>query len=795
MSQTHAFINGEVEPGIPVGSNSVELERRNQELASLLENHRQANEQLQYQLQELKAKINRTQREFERERQDLHEKSHRDQASLKDQLQVHIQTIGILVAEKTELQSSLSQSQQTAKQKAVEIEELQGRLRASRQRVSDLEKEISTLSSSSQQLEKSSKESSKEVDRLKLDLYKLSKSNEELKHQNSELAEKLNKKLVECQDLEKELSDVSSKLAMTELHVQQISSSDCLENSQQIEELHHIKINLEKKVAEYKESFEKLTKEKDQMSQHYQDYTQKLSQELTSVRDELKQAMTERDGLAKEKSLLSERLELLEEGQKVFQLQNDKTEELSQRIERLCEENDKLKKDIDSQVRDNTHISQLLEEREAKLEELEVAIARREETHVDNVQLLEKIQSEKVAASRAMVQNKQLKQQLEELQNGLVKVNNDKLELTEQLHHEQHISRELGQRLAEQEEEVSELRNQLKNMGHSSSAEPSEHQHDKVRCYEVEGHLTGSRQEELTKAQETVDTLLAQNSELRMALARQAEYLFNSTNNEISVDKETDRKNDLVATLSASVKQLEMERDYLLHQMKNQQTQRDDLKSQLTNLNSISSTNEGDIILKEDHESLKNSMKQLEGKFKKTMDQIAELSDQKQQLEHLVTQLQGETDTIADYITLYQVQRGIMRKRAAEKDEYIAQLARDREEMKARLSELQNLVMRLLEEKTHLYGIHPEPCNHPGPAVVNGNSTEVDETEPAENIEEVPVSDRTVIVDDHSQKTDNQTAQKIMDLFTEIESSNLIEKPVPDTFHPCPVCSGRLLTV
>ncbi|XP_076352139.1 golgin subfamily A member 2-like isoform X2 [Tachypleus tridentatus] len=722
MSQTHAFINGEVEPGIPVGSNSVELERRNQELASLLENHRQANEQLQYQLQELKAKINRTQREFERERQDLHEKSHRDQASLKDQLQVHIQTIGILVAEKTELQSSLSQSQQTAKQKAVEIEELQGRLRASRQRVSDLEKEISTLSSSSQQLEKSSKESSKEVDRLKLDLYKLSKSNEELKHQNSELAEKLNKKLVECQDLEKELSDVSSKLAMTELHVQQISSSDCLENSQQIEELHHIKINLEKKVAEYKESFEKLTKEKDQMSQHYQDYTQKLSQELTSVRDELKQAMTERDGLAKEKSLLSERLELLEEGQKVFQLQNDKTEELSQRIERLCEENDKLKKDIDSQ-------------------------------------------------------------------------NNDKLELTEQLHHEQHISRELGQRLAEQEEEVSELRNQLKNMGHSSSAEPSEHQHDKVRCYEVEGHLTGSRQEELTKAQETVDTLLAQNSELRMALARQAEYLFNSTNNEISVDKETDRKNDLVATLSASVKQLEMERDYLLHQMKNQQTQRDDLKSQLTNLNSISSTNEGDIILKEDHESLKNSMKQLEGKFKKTMDQIAELSDQKQQLEHLVTQLQGETDTIADYITLYQVQRGIMRKRAAEKDEYIAQLARDREEMKARLSELQNLVMRLLEEKTHLYGIHPEPCNHPGPAVVNGNSTEVDETEPAENIEEVPVSDRTVIVDDHSQKTDNQTAQKIMDLFTEIESSNLIEKPVPDTFHPCPVCSGRLLTV
>ncbi|XP_022256148.1 golgin subfamily A member 2-like [Limulus polyphemus] len=729
MSQTHAFINGEIEPGMPVGSDSVELERRNQELANLLESHRQANEQLQYQLQELKAKINRTQREFERERQDLQEKAHRDQASLKDQLQVHIQTIGILVAEKTELQSSLSQSQQTAKQKAVEIEELQGRLRASRQRVSDLEKEISNVSSSSQQLEKSSKESSKEVDRLKLELYKLSKSNEELKQQNSELAEKLNKKLVECQDREKELADVSSKLAMAELHVQQISSSDCSENTQQLEELHHIKLNLEKKVAEYKESFERLTKDKDQMSQHYQDYTQKLSQELTSVRDELKQAMTERDGLAKEKSSLSERLEILEEAQKVFQSKNQKFEELSQRMESLCEENEKLKKEIDSQASDNTRISQLLVERETHLEELQAALARQEETYVDKFQLLEKMQSEKVAASRAMVQNKQLKQQLEELQDGLVKVNNDKLELTEQLHHEQHISKELGQRLTDQEEELSELRNQVTNKSLA----------------------------------ERIDTLLTQNSELRMALARQAEDLVNSTNNETSVDKETDRKNDLVTSLSASVKQLEMERDYLLHEMKDQQTQRDDLKSQLTNLNSITSTS-GDIVLKEDHESLKNSMKQLEEKFKKTMDQIAELSDQKQQLEHLVTQLQGETDTI--------------------------------EEMKTRLSELQNLVMRLLEERRHLHGNPLELCNHSGQAAVevNGNGTE-DETEPSENIKNVPVDDGTVIVDDHVQKSDDQTAKKIMDLFTEIESSNLIEKPVPDTFHPCPVCSGRLLTV
>lgn len=39
------------------------------------------------------------------------------------------------------------------------------------------------------------------------------------------------------------------------------------------------------------------------------------------------------------------------------------------------------------------------------------------------------------------------------------------------------------------------------------------------------------------------------------------------------------------------------------------------------------------------------------------------------------------------------------------------------------------------------------------------------------------------------------TAKKIMDLLTEIETTNLVEKPVLDSFHPCPVCSGRLITV
>lgn len=43
------------------------------------------------------------------------------------------------------------------------------------------------------------------------------------------------------------------------------------------------------------------------------------------------------------------------------------------------------------------------------------------------------------------------------------------------------------------------------------------------------------------------------------------------------------------------------------------------------------------------------AMIKLEEKFKNKMQEVAELEDEKQRLEHLVLQLQGETETIGGY--------------------------------------------------------------------------------------------------------------------------------------------------
>ena len=64
----------------------------------------------------------------------------------------------------------------------------------------------------------------------------------------------------------------------------------------------------------------------------------------------------------------------------------------------------------------------LLEEKEGAISELESRVSELGAEAGDRTQLLESVQSDKTALSRALTQNKDLKQQLAELQNGFVKM-------------------------------------------------------------------------------------------------------------------------------------------------------------------------------------------------------------------------------------------------------------------------------------------------------------------------------------------------------------------------------------
>ena len=64
----------------------------------------------------------------------------------------------------------------------------------------------------------------------------------------------------------------------------------------------------------------------------------------------------------------------------------------------------------------------LMEEKEERISDLEGSLSQLKKEAEDMTQLLEGVQNDKTALSRALTQNKDLKQQLVELQNGFVKM-------------------------------------------------------------------------------------------------------------------------------------------------------------------------------------------------------------------------------------------------------------------------------------------------------------------------------------------------------------------------------------
>ncbi|CAF4404393.1 unnamed protein product, partial [Adineta steineri] len=102
----------------------------------LIENQKQQRLRLEDQRQyggdsSMSGRSSRAQSDVDLVRQIEH-KYRRDFEHLQEQLEIHVQTIGILVAEKTDLSAKLSQSVKQYERKQGEIDEIQGRLKASR---------------------------------------------------------------------------------------------------------------------------------------------------------------------------------------------------------------------------------------------------------------------------------------------------------------------------------------------------------------------------------------------------------------------------------------------------------------------------------------------------------------------------------------------------------------------------------------------------------------------------------------------------------------------------------------
>ncbi|XP_031457492.1 golgin subfamily A member 2 isoform X5 [Phasianus colchicus] len=720
--------------------------------------------------------------QLEKEKKEFEQKFSKEQAALREQLQVHIQTIGILVSEKSELQTALGHTQQAARQKSGEAEDLAARLQSSRQRVSELERTLSSISMQQKQSEKHNKELVKERDNLKLELYKQSKGSEEIKQQNSELSEKLRSLVSENSAMKLDVEDLHKKLEMAELMIQQFSNqSGNVDANQQLQMALEERASLETQIAQLSESLHQLQAERDQYVEKlkeegsiWQQRVQQLSEQVRTMAEEKEKHM------AQIQELESSVTELLSKSVKPMDVEpslpaGPTAAELSlqEEIQRLQHEKEELHGQYQAQVRDNEQLSHLNREQEERLLELEKTVQRYNEESVDRQQILESMQSDKATISRALSQNRELKEQLAELQNGFVKLTNENMEVTSALQSEQHVKKELAKKLGQLQENLGELKETLElktqearalqeqrdqYYGHLQqytvayqqlAAEKEELQKqyllqtqlmDRLQHEEVQGKVTVEMHlKELQQTKESLEAVAKENKELQAQISQLAAELDGKMlhrlegdgiesevmseemkNPSFVIPEKFESHEEMVTFLTSAMSQVEKEREEMRQQLAAQKQQCRNLLQQIAALRqeqqhniTMSEDSTMDSVPVEVHEALKTAMEKLQSRFTDLIQEKADLKERLEELEHRCIQLSGETDTIGEYIALYQSQRAILKQRHQEKEEYISRLAQDKEEMKIKLLELQDLVMRLVKERNEWYSKYVEAAQNP----------------------------------------------------------------------------------
>ncbi|XP_009999054.1 PREDICTED: golgin subfamily A member 2 [Chaetura pelagica] len=873
VSQSTSYVNGE---SAVASTNIKEMETRYQELAVALDSSNLTNKQLVTKIEELKQQQQEAVNQLEKEKKEFEQKFSKEQAALREQLQVHIQTIGILVSEKSELQTVLGHTQQAARQKSGEAESLAARLHSSRQRVSELERTLSSISMQQKQSEKHNKELVKERDDLKLELYKQSKSSEEIKQQNSELSEKVHSLVSKNSAMKLDMEDLHKKLEMAELMIQQFSNqTGSLDANQQLQMALEEKASLETQIAQLSESLHQLQAERDQ-------YVEKLKEERSVWQQRVEQLSEQVHTMAEEKEKHVAHVQELEA--KITELLSKSAVQpmdtepsspagpsaaelsLQEEIQRLQQEKEELHGQYQAQVRDNQQLSHLNQEQEERLLELEKTVQRYSEEAVDRQQILEDMQSDKATISRALSQNRELKEQLAELQNGFVKLTNENMEVTSALQSEQHVKKELAKKLGQLQEKLGELTETLElktqearglqeqrdqyyshlqqyMLAYQQLAAEREELHkqyllqtqlmDRLQHEEVQGKVTVEMHlKELQQTKENLEAVAKENQELQAQISQLAADLDGRILHRLEGDgveseamteeiqtpsfvipEKFESHEEMVAFLTSAMSQVEKEREDMRQQLAAQRQQCRGLLHQIAALQQQQNVALGggstmDTVPVEVHEALKTAMEKLQSRFTDLMREKVDLKERLEELEHRCIQLSGETDTIGEYIALYQSQRAILKQRHQEKEEYISRLAQDKEEMKMKLLELQDLVMRLVRERNEWYSKYVAAAQSPELAASQAGSVlpverhmelnvtdgeglrEVNLSEEAE--EEAPVLHQSgfppVGRKAAQPSQEDPTAKQIMQLLREIQNpqervGSLLENPCIPFFY------------
>lgn len=711
-----------------------------------LEHQNQIVNQLQSQVKLYSNKISELQATLAAKDAEVEAKLMEETKQLKEQLQIHVQTTNVLILEKAELTSVLSKNETTIKKNREEIEELSGKLKYAQFRSSEFEKELNVIRNDAEEARKIAQQMKQDHEELNEKYSELKKEKDDLNLQVSELKQKLNVKNSELINVQQTLQEKAALLSLNELKIQQLTSTS--QDLEVLENQHHNVTMLEQQVAQMKETIKTVSEENDEASKQYQNYVRQLETQQETLVNELEHKKKLNNEMEiREKSYI----ERLSDFEQKLQSEKEKVQELLP-LQNHKHHTDILLKEIDELTLAQERFHIIINEKETEIEILKKELQQlqnNENQSTDVPKLLQALESEQLGASRAVSQNQQLKKQLNEMHDAFIILSNTKLDLTEQLQSERTIGRKLNSELNKVESEVEFLKNCLKAKEESCLELEKENLQnaqiiDQIHHYQAQAHYTQTLQQELHKALTTIDDLKRENEKLLKELNHGK---TEKENNEID---ESNVTNEILGNNN------------------------DNVDKDIFNTREIKTISRFTMT---DSNSLE-PLQKLEKRFKETMEKLAEVLDEKQRLEHLVLQLQCETETIGEYIALYQRQRAILQERAKEKNEAFRQLIEQKNEQQEQLHKLKELVTNLITKKsiaTDNTGIY-----------ISDHKEEVKDVITPENTQE----NHNVV----SEISNDETTSQIIDLLTEIKDCK-DQCTVTSNFHPCPWCSGKLITV
>ncbi|KAM4828572.1 golgin subfamily A member 2-like [Thomomys bottae] len=351
--------------------------------------------------------------------------------ALKTELEQHKLPTQMWISEKSDLQSALAHVQQVARERALEQEDLTSRLQAAQQHVTELERTLSAVSTTQNETEKNSRELMKDLNKVKLQLQKKTRSCEDLEDENTELQERLEALRA---DMKIKIRDLQQALEEREELERQLNNMKDLASTLKLERDTFAE-DLRVESSTGKERIQQLL---DQVSQLREEKEQGAWQvlELESKLGELRKQLAEPEPPAG--------LSQVEQ-------------QLQAQVLQLQKELKKLEEQLHTQVEENQTLDFQNLEQQQRLWILEKRAEEWDHTK-DRRNILETLEKEHETMRCTLVHNRELKEQLGQLQDALQKLSVEKEELTSLLHSEQQVKKHLQEKLEQREEELEDWR-------------------------------------------------------------------------------------------------------------------------------------------------------------------------------------------------------------------------------------------------------------------------------------------------------------------------------------------------